>query len=230
MGTWTSTTYERHDGSIHLSCAETAKLIRKALKRAFPTTKFSVRSSSYSGGASVSISWTDGPTGRQVDAVTGVYAGADFDGMIDLKTHNDHWLEPDGTSTIAKREGTTGSFEGYVTDPPTANSRLVSFGADFVQTHRRLSPEVEARIEQEIADYIGEPFPKASEHSAMLPISTFKLDGGGVGLARDPQGGTWASSAVWQIGCQRDYSKPCECPADARYVAGGRDRCGKCGA
>lgn len=34
----------------YLSCAETAKLVRQALKEAFPGVKFGVRSSTYSGG------------------------------------------------------------------------------------------------------------------------------------------------------------------------------------
>jgi hypothetical protein len=228
--TYTSQTYERHDGSVHLSCAETAKLVRKALKAAFPTTKFSVRSDSYAGGAAIRIAWTDGPTQSQVDAVTGVYAGADFDGMIDLKTHNDHWLEPDGTSTIAKREGTTGSFVGYVADPPTANSRLVSFGADFVQTARSLSPEVQEKIAAEITEFLGVLPLDPNDHGSNIPVMVFKLDGGGVGLALDGEGGTWVSNAIWRVGAQRDYSKPCTCPATARYSVGGKDRCGMCGA
>ena len=39
----------------YLTCAETAKLVRKALKEAFPDVKFSVRSNVYSGGASLSV-------------------------------------------------------------------------------------------------------------------------------------------------------------------------------
>ena len=37
--------------------ADTAKLIRKALKASHPATKFSVRTSVYSGGASIRIAW-----------------------------------------------------------------------------------------------------------------------------------------------------------------------------
>lgn len=202
-----SSTYERYDGSMHLSCTETAKLVRKALKAAFPGVKFSVRSDSYSMGASIYVSWTDGPGGKKVDAVVGCYAGADFDGMIDLKTHNDHWIEPDGTVTIAKREGTTGSFTELIQDPPTANSRLVSFGADFIQTHRRLSPETEALIEAEIEKVTGQPYPKANEHSTLLPWRTFlDSDTGEVKLCYDDYNKSHASNLVWQIGCQRDYS------------------------
>ncbi len=49
----------------YLSCADTAQLVRAALEQAFPRQKFSVRSHTYAGGASIDISWTDGPqTGR----------------------------------------------------------------------------------------------------------------------------------------------------------------------
>lgn len=68
-----------------ISCAETAKLIRKALKEAFPGVKFSVRSDVYSGGASVRVRWTDGPNEKQVEAVAHVFKGSYFDGSIDLK-------------------------------------------------------------------------------------------------------------------------------------------------
>lgn len=139
----------------HFSCAETAKLIRSALKTAFPGVKFSVRSSTYANGASVSIRWTDGPAGRDVDAVARVFSGADFDGMIDLKVYSDHWLEPDGTVKIAHRPGTTGSLTEIIEDPPSANARLVSFGADFVFTERRISAEWKREIIGEFSRVIG---------------------------------------------------------------------------
>ncbi len=71
----------------HLSAAETAKLVRQALKDAHPGVKFSVRSHNYAGGASVRVNWTDGPTCREVEATANRYAGADFDGMTDMKSY-----------------------------------------------------------------------------------------------------------------------------------------------
>lgn len=137
------------EGRKYLSCAETAKLVREALKREFPGQKFSVRSSTYANGASIDVGWFDGPTGSAVDKVVGIFAGADFDGMIDLKTYSEHWLEPDGTVKIAHAQGTERSM-GYlpevITDPPSPNAQLVRFGADFVQTQRRFTPEFEDRI------------------------------------------------------------------------------------
>ena len=42
----------------YLSAVETARLVRKALKARFPDVRFSVRSDSYAGGASVRVGWT----------------------------------------------------------------------------------------------------------------------------------------------------------------------------
>lgn len=49
------------------NAVEVAKEIRKGLKEMFPMTKFSVRSSNYSMGSSVSVSWTDFPTSSMVN-------------------------------------------------------------------------------------------------------------------------------------------------------------------
>lgn len=100
----------------YLSCAETASYLRAALKAAFPTVKFSVRSKTYSGGASISVGWTDGPSAKTVEPVAQRFAGATFDGMIDLKSHHD--------STLTLPDGST---------------KRVSFGADFVFTNRSIS-------------------------------------------------------------------------------------------
>lgn len=71
----------------YISTTDTAKMIREALVKTFPGIKFSVRSKSYSGGASVTISWIDGPTENEVDTVAEQFAGATFDPMIDLKSY-----------------------------------------------------------------------------------------------------------------------------------------------
>lgn len=71
--------------SKYISCADTAKMIRQALKESFPRVKFSVRSHTYSGGASIDVSWWDGPNEAQVKSVAGIFSGAYFDGMTDFK-------------------------------------------------------------------------------------------------------------------------------------------------
>ena len=114
-GTYTPPTY--------LSCAETEKLCRAALKSAFPEVKFSVRSSTYANGASIRVRWTDGPLKAEVEKIAGLYAGATFDGMIDLKSYHDSWLrDEDG------------------------EPQRVSFGADFVFVDRDISGEWKSEI------------------------------------------------------------------------------------
>lgn len=67
--------------SIH---ANTAKAIRKELKKEFPLTKFSVTSQIFAGGNSVHIEWTDGPTMDQVDKITNKYQEGHFNSMEDM--------------------------------------------------------------------------------------------------------------------------------------------------
>lgn len=57
-----------------------AKNLRADLKRNFPGVKFSVRSDHNS----LTASWDDGPTSRQVDAITSKYENSTFDGMQDM--------------------------------------------------------------------------------------------------------------------------------------------------
>jgi hypothetical protein len=59
--------------------AEQAKQIRVELKKAFPGTKFSVRSKNYSGGSSIRVEWTDGPTTKAVAAIANQYESIDRD-------------------------------------------------------------------------------------------------------------------------------------------------------
>jgi hypothetical protein len=102
----------------YLSCAETAKLIRKTLKEAFPGVGFSVRSSEYAGGASVDVRWTDGPTRADVERIAKTFQGATFDGMTDCK------------DVVRKR----------------LDGERVHFGADFVCCERHVSDAYAQRL------------------------------------------------------------------------------------
>lgn len=129
--------------ATYLSAVKTAKLVRKALKREFPDTTFSVRS----GGGSIHVSWIDGPTTTQVNPVARAYEGGGFDGMIDLAYTFDSWLMPDGTATPAYSDGTTGSrgiIDGYAYAPPSPDAQLVHFGALYILTDRSDSPDAPA--------------------------------------------------------------------------------------
>jgi hypothetical protein len=135
----------------HLTCAETAKLLRAQLKRDFPGTKFSVRSDTYSGGASIRVRYTDGPKKAAVDKVAQLYAGATFDGMIDLKSYHTSWLrDEDG------------------------EPQEVHFGADFVFVDRDVSPERHQRIIDKVELGTRVPF----SFDGVMPEGWYTQDAG----------------------------------------------------
>lgn len=70
-----------------------AKNLRTELSRNFPGIKFSVRSESYSGGDSIHVSWTDGPTSEKVKDISDKYQKNDFNGMEDI-SESRHALWP----------------------------------------------------------------------------------------------------------------------------------------
>lgn len=111
----------------YISTTDTAKLIRTALASAFPGQKFSVKSRSYSGGSSIDISWTDGPTSAQVEAITDQFEGATFDGMTDLKSCHDSIF----------------------------NGEVVHFCANYVFCSRRLSDSAMATVAAEFTQKFG---------------------------------------------------------------------------
>lgn len=120
----------------HIPCADTAKLIRQALKESFPGIKFSVRSSVYAGGASINVGWTDGPNEAQVKAVAGTFSGAYFDGSQDLKG-----------ATYALLDG-----------------QQVRFGADFVFVNRTVSDALATKAIAAVARLYGlTDIPSASD-------------------------------------------------------------------
>lgn len=95
--------------------------IRTELKRNWPNIKFSVRYSSFSGGNSYDIGWTDGPTTQQVDAVVGKYG----DRHPDPYSMGDYW------DCV----------------PSIFNELFGSVG--YISTHRMKSDEALARIMEE---------------------------------------------------------------------------------
>jgi|GEM_PF-1316993 len=89
-----------------------AKMIRQELKKAFPSTKFSVTSSLFSMGNSVSISWTNGPTTASVKAITDKYQYGHFDGMTDCYEYSNSRKDiPQSKFVQASREITKDIYE-----------------------------------------------------------------------------------------------------------------------
>jgi hypothetical protein len=97
----------------YLSCAETAKLLRSALKESFPGVPFTVKSKTYSGGASIRVGWTDGPSSAEVKEVSDTFEGAYFDGMIDYQGSRYHKLCIEAVASYYGGCETVPSVEDY---------------------------------------------------------------------------------------------------------------------
>lgn len=173
----------------YLSCAETAKLVRAQLKAKFPSVKFSVKSSVYSGGASIDVRWMDGPTGEMVGAVTKPFAGGGFDGMIDMAYSVQAYLLPDGSAAFAQTSGTSGSGGVYPADKafmPVAGAKRVQFGANYVFNTREYSRGFLERALMSFKAKYGEEF------AAELVVKD-----GGMGAYLDVGNAPWEVSQRW---------------------------------
>ena len=84
--------------AVRASAPESAKLLKKTLRAAFPAVTFSVKLSRGTGYGYCDVSWTDGPTRQRVEAVVAPFEGSHFDGMQDLEEHVDSFM-PDGRLT-----------------------------------------------------------------------------------------------------------------------------------
>lgn len=68
---------------------EIARRIRRQLRSEFPGVKFSVRTSRFSGGSSIDVKWTDGPTEKQVKPVAMAVADDKYEASYHI--HEDYW-------------------------------------------------------------------------------------------------------------------------------------------
>lgn len=134
---------------VYISSTETAKLIRAQLKARFPRATFSVRTSKYSGGSSIDVSWTDGPTQSLVESIIQPFAGSGFDGMTDYKFSRCAWLRPDGSATLRGVEAHWGSDEKQI-EAQDDGAIPVDFTVDYVFARREIS---RAAMERALASY-----------------------------------------------------------------------------
>lgn len=126
----------------YLNCAETAKILRKALKEAFPDVKFSVKSSTYSMGASINVRWVDGPCAGLVDGVAEVFSGSYFDGMTDYKGSKTHLYQGQETRLGADFVITTRSNSDAAIEKAIA--RVVRTYAEEFAATGDVAPTVQA--------------------------------------------------------------------------------------
>jgi hypothetical protein len=186
----------------YISAVDTAKLIRKVLKREFPGHKFSVRTPH----GTIRIGWLDGPTDAEVNRVVSPFEGSDFDGMIDLKYYKESWLLPDGTAKFGKSRGTVenaGADPSYDNPQPCEGAEMVQFGVDFIFTNRKTS---RALVDQVAAEVFAEyRWPIPNIHDYQDGYSSF---------GNDVEGQDWQRSMeivrVYRLALQdkSTYTKP----------------------
>ena len=113
-------------GSRQLTgAALTASKIKKRLTALYPKVKFSVRSDIFSGGDSVDIRWTDGPTSDAVHLITREYQHGSYDSMAEIYNYVD--IDPS----------------------------LECEGAKYVQAHRTISKQYEAMLAAKVEEIYG---------------------------------------------------------------------------
>lgn len=149
--------------SKYLTCSETAKLVRQALKKHFPDQKFSVKSQTYSGGASIDVSWFNGVSQNAVDLVVKNFEGSGFDGMIDYKYSKSHYLMPDGSIALAQVEDHYGS-ERKELPKPCPEAREVHFGADYIFTNREITNDIQEKFAKQICEQNQIEFKGLDQH------------------------------------------------------------------
>jgi hypothetical protein len=131
---------------VYIGRADTAKLLRTALRRAFPDGRFRVRLTS---GSSIDVDYTGGPPLADVDAIARDFAGGGFDGSIDLAYYIDAYVDPADYSRVLghKTPGSYGSG-GYArtVDALVPGAVLVTFGTTFVFVHRTVPVDDLAKV------------------------------------------------------------------------------------
>lgn len=186
------TTETRPTEVRYISTADTAKLIRAALKKAFGAQKFSVRSDSFAGGSAVDVRWVDGPTSEAVEDIILDYKGGEFDGSIDFGYSKDHWLTKDGRASIAYSpgsQGQQGSDHSLIGLPPTPDAELVRFSPHFVNGHREYSAAFLARVAE----------PILTEEGYLIPLG-LQEHRDGTAYIKDSRGDL--AEQVWRAACQ----------------------------
>lgn len=132
----------------HASPAESAKLLKSILHKAFPACRFTVRLSRGTGYGNCHIRWTDGPSRERVEEITNQFVGKTFDGMDD-STHYCRAVTPDGKLT----------------------------GLGYVNCERSISPSFARRLSVQVAAYYGVVMPEIVEYEGWNGQPAWKFEG-----------------------------------------------------
>lgn len=74
----------KKEGKRLTPAARASKMIKENLKNKFPGVKFSVKSSNFSMGDSVSVSWVNGPTEKEIKDIINIYQYGSFNSYEDM--------------------------------------------------------------------------------------------------------------------------------------------------
>ncbi len=97
----------------YVPVTETARRIRDALGKAFPGQKFCVKSDSYSGGSSVTITWYDGPASKKVDAIVNQFEDVRRDQFGEISSGGNRYISAERryTKSVYAQEKVEESLE-----------------------------------------------------------------------------------------------------------------------
>lgn len=121
----------------YASPAETSRILRRALRKRFPSTRFHVRLSRGTGYGNCSIRWTDGPSSKLVREVTRPFEGSGFDGMTDSSYHIEN---------------------------PMADGRQT--GLSLISEHRSISVGFARKLANAVANFYGVDVPEVKENGS----------------------------------------------------------------
>lgn len=124
----------------YVTLDDTLKLLKAELRREFPATRFSIRRDRGTAYGYVTVSWTDGPSDKQVTAITDMYEGEGFDGMTD-------------SSYAIKQVAADGQ----------GNPIVIRYGTRGIMPTRHISPAFARRLLAQVAAYFGDSNPPAIE-------------------------------------------------------------------
>jgi hypothetical protein len=187
--------FQKAQRGEYMDVTDAAKIARELLKKAFPKTKFRVRSSKYAGGSSLNISYTDGPIAKMVSDIVAPLEGKGFDGMVDYAYYKDTWILPDGSIERAGTDGsdcTGGYHEAAAWEPSNPEAVKVSFGC-YVFVERGYT---EAALERTLQSYAAKWGDELAE--AIEAGTVFVKDGYIQGANAIRCGSQWGSDLLWQ--------------------------------
>lgn len=160
----------------YLSAVDVSKLVRKALKVAFPGVPFSVRSR-----GSIDVSYVDGPPIEAVKRVVDRYAGSYFDGMIDYQGSIYHELDGKPVRLLATFVFARRDLSGDAMLEAIKRARAAgAYGADDLQVEPFINykgkPDARLHVEAGHGHQVSTPNHQGFKHPVAALADWFDLD------------------------------------------------------